>query len=203
MLDVSTKTRMIERWVARRLTSVQHERAVAHLSRQIFDLTQESHGLGLEYRRLLVRASLVHDVGRCKDDDRHPAIGAEMIEQSWLPLGSAERRALAYLTRYHRGDVPAIGEDRYLQPGDDHRGIRLLLAMLRAADCLDSRSMASPQVQMDWNGQKLVIDCLLPDLSAKARKTFTRRKKFRLLEDLLDCRVKVRVGTMDEAELVA
>lgn len=203
MLDVSTKTRMIERWVARRLGSMQHERAVAHLARRLFDLTSPLHRLGIEYRQLLTRACLVHDVGRCKDDDRHPTIGARMINESWLPLSGTERRALMYLTRFHRGDVPAVGQDGILVPGDNHKSLRLVLALLRAADGLDSRAMSSPEVHFHLKGAKLFVHCALADISPKARKTFTRRKKFRLLEQTLDCRVKVRLSTEPVMEMVA
>jgi hypothetical protein len=71
----------------------------------------------------------------------------------------------------------------------------MILGFLRAADALDSRSGETPQLDFQMNGRKLRILCRLEDASDKACRIYTRRKKFRLLEDLLDLRVDVRIVT--------
>src|SRR5947209_19993277 len=96
--------RSLERWVVRHLGTIEHERRVTQISGKLFDLTWSLHGLRMSDRRLLALAAVVHDVGRAIDGQTHPEQGARMLlEDRSLPLKSPERRALAYLTRYHRG----------------------------------------------------------------------------------------------------
>jgi exopolyphosphatase/pppGpp-phosphohydrolase len=199
---ISLKHRLLERWVARRLGSIAHERRVVAIGRTLFDLTLPLHGLGTNDRKLLDLGAMVHDVGRSIDEDEHPRIGSRMIlADNWLPITPAERRALAYLTRFHRGGVPKLGEDDILYPGDALPETRLLLGLLRAADALDSRAIESPRLSLTIRGRRLMVTCFLSDDSARARKTYTRRKKFRLLEDLLHCRVDVDVRSTEDAAL--
>src|SRR5687768_4927228 len=112
----------VERWVARHLNgTVRHERRVAAIASQLFDLTRNLHGLSLAERRLLRLGALVHDVGRCVSKQDHPAEGACMLlDDTTLPLTPVERRALAYLTQYHRGQVPTARGDAILRRGDAH-----------------------------------------------------------------------------------
>ena len=184
----------LERWVLRQLGTVEHERRVVRTAVKLFDLTWPLHGLGRRERRILRLAALVHDVGRAIDDATHPKQGARMIrEASHLPLVNSERRALAYLTRRHRGKVPDPAGDKYLARIDDSAALLMVLALLRAADTLDSRSLASPRLAFAMRGRLLRIHCQLDSDCLKARKTYSRRKKFRLLEELLGVRVEVHV----------
>src|SRR5205085_10434109 len=97
----------LQRWVRRQLGAVDHERRVTAIGSKLFDLTWPLHGLGSGERRLLRLSAMVHDVGRSIDDDTHPEQGAKLLlDETHLPLGGAERRALAYLTLYHKGRVP-------------------------------------------------------------------------------------------------
>ncbi len=198
------KYRALQRWVHRRLGCLDHERRVADIADTLFVLTRPRHGLGASHRRVIAMAAIVHDVGRGECDDGHEIAGQRMIErEESLPLTSAERRALAYLTRYHRGSVPQAGGDRILAESDDHDGLRLTLALLRAADALDSRSMQSPRLVFAIRGRTLRIGCYLEEDSAKARKLYSRRKKFRLLEELLGCRVEIDVRCAEALSMVA
>jgi hypothetical protein len=141
---------------------------------------------------------------RCDGDEGHEITGAKMIlRDESLPLTPNERRALAFLTRYHRGPVPDIGGDRLLTDADDHDALWLTLALLRAADALDSRSLESPRLVFALRGRTLRIACYLDDDSAKARRVYSRRKKFRLLESLLCCRVEIDVRCAEALSMVA
>jgi exopolyphosphatase/pppGpp-phosphohydrolase len=191
---VITPCSLIERWVTRHLGGIAHERSVARLATQLFNLTRGHHGLSAAHRQLLQKAALVHDVGRCREVQRHPQIGARMILDACLPLSGFERRALAFLTRHHRGTIPELGEDRILRQTDPHRDLRVLLALLRAADALDSRSLGSIDIGFSLRGDRLKVICHTDGQRHKLRKILSKRKKFRLLEDLLDVRVKVQVA---------
>lgn len=188
----------------RHLGSIEHERRVTQICSNLFDLTWPLHGLRITDRRLLRLAAAVHDVGRAIDDDTHPEQGARMLaEDDRLPLTAFERRALAYLTRYHRGKVPEAGEGEFIRPSDDPHRLRLLLALLRAADSLDGRQLESPQLVFSLLGRQLRVTCYLDQVTEKAQRVYTRRKKFRLLEELLDCQVEVTVTEAEALLLVA
>ncbi len=199
------KHHALRRWVNRCLGSVQHEDRVAEIAGKLLHLTGSLHDLAPSYRRLLRLAALVHDVGRCVEDDTHPREGARMLldRRHDIPLTSSERRRLAYLTEFHRGKVPDEGCDGILRDDDDHASLRLVLAFLRAADSLDSRSQESPRLVCRLQGRRLRIVCYLDKESARARRVYGRRKKFRLLEELLDCRVDVEVRAAGELQMVA
>lgn len=189
----------LKRWVIGRLGRIEHERRVARTAFALAGVTSSLHALTIRHRRLLKLAALVHDVGRCKAGKAHAIVGAEMIlDNATLPLSGSDRRALAYLTRYHKGAVPELGHDEILKDGDDLEGLRTVLGFLRAADALDSRSLESPQLSISLRGRRVRITCRLAEESSKARRVFSRRKKFRLLERTLGCRVEVNV-VMDEA----
>ncbi len=199
------KRHSLRRWVERRLGSVEHEDRVLQIAERLVDLTWSMHELTASNRRMLAMAAIVHDVGRSVDDDTHPQQGARMLLDSRhdLPIGGRERRMLAYLTRYHRGKAPAEGHDGILRRDDDHASMRLILAFLRAADALDNRSMASPRLVFQMQGRRLRVICYVNEDAAKARRIYRRRKKFRLLEQLLECRVEVDVRVVEELQRVA
>lgn len=196
--------RSLEKWVQNELGSVDHERRVSEIASKLFDLTWPLHGLTREDRRVLRLAAMVHDVGRSIDDETHPEQGARMVMKTdHLPLEPGERRALAYLTRYHRGKVPEPGADEILRRADDHDTLRRILALLRAADALDSRAIESPRLMFELIGRRLQITCYLENDTPKARKVYTRPKKYRLMEELFDCRVDVRIATAQSLRMVA
>src|SRR5665213_1144629 len=201
---VCIKFHALSRWTARHLGGIDHERRVATIASALFDLTGSFHSLTRSDRRLLRMAAIVHDVGRSVDEETHPQHGARMVrEHRDLPLTGAERRALAFLTRYHRGRVPATGCDNILRRKDDHDRLRMLLALLRAADGLDSRAAETPRLHFSLEGRRLRINCVLELNTPKARRIYTRRKKFRLLEQLLGCRVQVVIPRTKPMRLVA
>jgi exopolyphosphatase/guanosine-5'-triphosphate,3'-diphosphate pyrophosphatase len=197
------KEQAAERWVQRRLGRIGHERRVTAIATTLFDLMQESHGLAIAHRKLLRLGAILHDVGRHIDARRHPALGAEMIlEDAHLPINNQDRRRLAYLTRYHRGAVPEAGFDGILQAGDERKAMRKVLAILRAADSLDNRNVTPPRIVIALKSRKLRVTCFIESDCAKSRRVFGKRKKFRLLEDLLDCKVEVQIKLAEAVEAV-
>jgi exopolyphosphatase/guanosine-5'-triphosphate,3'-diphosphate pyrophosphatase len=199
------KQRFLQRWARRHLGALEHERRVAEVADTLFTLTRPRHDLVIQHRRLLALAAIVHDVGRCEGEDGHEIVGAKMVlRDGSLPLSGFERRATAYLTRYHRGPVPDAKCDRILCDDDDHDALRLTLALLRAADALDSRSLESPRLVFTLrNRGRLRIACYLDEDCAKARKAYSRRKKYKLLEALLDLRVEIDVRVAEALSMVA
>ena len=185
-------------YARRHLKSLDHELRVLVIATKLFDLTDEVHELRPRDRRTLRLAALLHDVGRRFGERNHPADGAQMIaDDHTLPISTRQRRAIAYLTRYHRGAVPRAGYDGILCRGDRRKPLMRVLALLRAADALDNRQLHPPTIAIAFKdakaGRKLSIICFVESDLAKARKVFRRRKKFRLLEELLDLKVEVEV----------
>ncbi len=183
------------RWVQRKLGDCQHERRVLAIAAKLFDLTRPLLGLGLAEHRLLRLSALVHDVGRCINEKDHPTEGAAMVGMTTaIDLSPHDRRALAFLTRYHRGAVPAEHAEEHLGPHDHRRSLRSVLALLRSADALDSRRLAPPQLILALDGRRLSVQCLVhPTDYRDARGAFDKRKKFGLLGDLLGEAVVVRI----------
>lgn len=184
--------------------NTRHERRVAAISAALVKILSPFHCLNRSDLRLLRLAALVHDVGRCVSDKHHPIVGARMIlEHSALPLKKRERRALAYLTLHHRGQERDARGDAILRPRDDASRLMILLAFLRAADALDSRSLPAPRLKISRRGRRLRIHCELREESDKARRAFSRQKKFRLLEKVLECHVQVSIQTQRRLRMVA
>jgi exopolyphosphatase/guanosine-5'-triphosphate,3'-diphosphate pyrophosphatase len=201
---ISSKQRLAERWAQRRLGRIDHERRVAAIASILFELSRSRHQLGAAEKRILLLGAALHDVGRRVDDKRHPTVGARMIlASSSLPFTGSERRSVAYLTRYHRGAVPEVGYDDVLSPSDGRKRMRLVLALLRAADALDGRQVEAPRLVFALTGRRLLITCYFDESAAKTRRILKRRKKFRLLQDLLDLKIDLETHQVDAMQAVA
>ena len=176
-----------------RLGCSEHERRVATIATRLFDLLAAQHGLSKSYRALLHTAALVHDAARPLGADDHNIRGAELVlEDRSLDLTPWERRAVAYLVRYHRGRVPTAGE--IILPGDGRRKLRVLLALLRAADALDSRRVPAQAIIVRRKQRKLRVHCLVgEELEAAARAALGRPRKLKMLEKIFKLRVQVRI----------
>jgi len=172
-----------------------HERRVATIAVKLFDLLAPQHGLSSKYRNLLHIAALLHDAGRVCGAKGHEFSGAAMVlaDQS-LPLMARQRRAVAYLVRYHRGSVPAIISDQQiLSSGDRHAKLRILLGILRASDAMDSRHLRPMTIIIKRTARKLRINCLVQEDLAEATRRLGGRGKFELLESKIGLRVRLRI----------
>jgi exopolyphosphatase/guanosine-5'-triphosphate,3'-diphosphate pyrophosphatase len=172
-----------------------HERRVAVIAVKLFDLLAAQHELGRKYRHLLHVAALVHDAGRVFGAKGHEHSGAAMVlADRLLPLTLPQRRAIAYLVRYHRGTIPSeIGEQQILLSCDPHEKLRLVLGFLRAADGLDSRRLRARAIVIKRKSRKLRITCLVADKVAKARRRLGGANKLELLEREMGLRVRLRI----------
>lgn len=169
-----------------------HERRVAHVAVRIFDLLAAQHGLGARHRGLLRTGALLHDAAKRFGAADHHVRGAELVfRDEALGLSPRARRAVAYLVRYHRGDVRDVAG--VLRRGDGRGKLRILLGILRVADAIDSRHASADAIVIRYKGRKLRIECLVGDDVEEARRRFARPDKFKLLEKALGLRVHVRV----------
>lgn len=199
-----SKLAWFQNWVSDHLGDIRHERRVGATASRLVDITLPLHDLARADLRLLKMAAMVHDVGRSVDNKNHPSVGARMIRRNAdIPLKKQQCRALAYLTLRHRGSVPAAADDPALRRCNDGSTLRLLLGFLRAADALNSRWLPTPRISLSRRGRRIRIVCRLREDSADARRIFSRRKKFRLLEEMLDCRIDVVVIAQRRLRAVA
>jgi exopolyphosphatase/guanosine-5'-triphosphate,3'-diphosphate pyrophosphatase len=194
----SSQLHDIHRWVRHRLGDTRHEQRVTAIAARLFDLTAPLHGLGRRHRRLLKLGALLHDVGRRDGAADHHRRGARMILRGrGLWLTESQRSAAAFLARYHRGRLPYWGEDPSEVKNKSRRQMLMLLGLLRAADALDYRALTPPTLTMRLRGDRLSIACHTDTDPDKARRAFDRRKKFRLLERLLNLRVRVQIRDLE------
>ena len=187
--------RGVLRWVRAHLGTTDHERRVARLALELFDLTQPLHGLGWRERRTLLLAALTHDVGRAVAEADHHRAGARMVRTAELGLSARERRRVSYLVRHHKGKLPAAADDLRLRRDADPVGLRVLLGILRAADGFDSRVWGRPRITMSLRGRRAARLCIAAESrlgEEAARRIYARPKKLALLGAMLGCGVEVR-----------
>lgn len=184
--------RKMSHWTASHVGDISHELRVQRIASRLFDLTARRHKMDRKCRRLLMLAAIAHDVGRCKGADGHHVRGERMIRHaSSLPLNKSDRRVVAFLTRYHRGSLPA--PDDYISHALDSEGVEPLLALLRAADTLDSRKVLVSELAIRLRGRDLEVLCHIRKGWKRARRKFRRRRKFALLSTVTGIRTHVVV----------
>jgi exopolyphosphatase/pppGpp-phosphohydrolase len=172
-----------------------HERRVASIAVRLFDLLAAQHQLGRDYRNVLRIAALLHDAAKPDGARGHHVRGAEMLlADPSLRLSQWQRRACAFLVRYHRGAIPPRGQEEILVRGDGRRRLRMLLALLRAADGLDSRRQWASAIIVRRKSDTLRIRCLVEENPCEFRERFNKRRKFALLHETLGLRVRVKVS---------
>lgn len=187
--DWTSEERAVLAWVRGHLGKTRHERRVARVASRLFDVTARRHRLNAGHRRLLRLAALVHDVGRGLDDDDHPSEGAFLLlaNQS-LPFSSSDRRALAFLTLHHRGSLPDLRRPSILASEDRFDELNVLLALLRAADAVDSRRRGPARVRFELDRSRLKVHAVVA-----RKRSAIRERKLRLLGPAIGCDVAVRV----------
>jgi exopolyphosphatase/guanosine-5'-triphosphate,3'-diphosphate pyrophosphatase len=116
-----------------------HARQVAALALSLFDQLATLHGMGGAERRILLAASLLHDIGQFVSYRRHHKHSWYLISNSDLPeLSPDETRVVALVARYHRRTGPNRTHDDFvaLRP-EEQAVVRKLAPMVRIADSLD------------------------------------------------------------------
>lgn len=185
----TVEERAVLAWVRGHLGNTRHERRVARVASRLFDVTSRLHRLTGEHRRLLRLAALVHDVGRGLDDDDHPSEGAFLLlANRSLPLSTRDRRVLAFLTLHHRGTLPDARRPAILKAEDGFDDVNVLLALLRAADAVDSRRRGPARVRFELDRSRLKVHAFV----ARKRDAI-RERKLRLLGSAIGCDVALRV----------
>jgi exopolyphosphatase/guanosine-5'-triphosphate,3'-diphosphate pyrophosphatase len=141
-----------------------HGLQVGRLAISLFDQLRELHGLGEGDRRLLLAASILHDVGGFISRKGHHKHSLYLLSRSELPgLSPTEMLMVANIARYHRKNVPNSTHPEFmrLSEGNRERTTRLA-ALLRVADALDRthlQKVEGVKVEEESEGVDLVLDC--------------------------------------------
>jgi exopolyphosphatase/guanosine-5'-triphosphate,3'-diphosphate pyrophosphatase len=116
-----------------------HTRHVVRVALELFDETQQLHGLGPADRELLEYAVLLHDIGQHVSRQGHHRHAAYLVEHAQLRgFSPDEVTFLAALVRHHRRGDPKPSEPLYgALSNPDRERVRRLAAVLRVADALD------------------------------------------------------------------
>ncbi len=116
-----------------------HGSHVSKLSLSLFDQLRSLHKLGPYERKLLLAASLLHDIGTCISYKNHHKHSMYMISQFELPSFSPLDMVMAAnIARYHRKSEPTVRHDQFMKLSSENRKIVARLAsILRIADALD------------------------------------------------------------------
>jgi exopolyphosphatase/guanosine-5'-triphosphate,3'-diphosphate pyrophosphatase len=155
-----------------------HSRQVARLALDLFDQTEELHGLDAHDRELLEYAALLHDIGEHVAHDGHHRHAAYLIRHGQLRGFAPEEVALlAALARWHRrGDPRETEEVGPLGRGGEER-LRKLAALVRVADGLDrSRSQAVDDIDVRV-GPSLVMIRIARHRDVELEQWGARRKR--------------------------
>jgi len=129
-------------WFARRFDfDAPHAGHVAELALALFDQLRPVHGLDAQARLALELGAQLHDVGRIISDRGHHRHGEYLVRYGEIPGLSEEMRQLVgCLVRYHNHKSEPDPDHRPYGdlPRETRRRIRLLSALLRLAEGLDS-----------------------------------------------------------------
>jgi exopolyphosphatase / guanosine-5'-triphosphate,3'-diphosphate pyrophosphatase len=137
-----------------------HALAVQSLALKVFDAVADRLDLGLDDRRILADAALLHDVGYHINYDRHHKHSYHLIlHGELLGVTPEEQVLIANVARYHRGAEPKKKQRNY---GELDRPLRMrvkkLAAILRVADGLDrGHTGAVGSIKVRWLERALRI----------------------------------------------
>ena len=147
----------------RHAVDMKHARHVAHLSRQLFQGTQQLHQLTADDALLLEIAALLHEVGNHISPKSHELHSLYIVRHSEIfGLNDHDRLLVALITRYHRKASPDISHPIYqdLTPADRIR-VAKLSALIRIADALErthSQRIKNLTVELTPNKARLNLD---------------------------------------------
>ncbi len=126
-----------------------HSRQVAVLALELFDATQELHGLGADERELLEHAAFLHDIGEHVSSSGHHRHSAYLVRNGQLRgFAPDEIEMLAALVRWHRSGDPRVSDEFPSLDADAIGRVRVLTALLRVGDGLD-RGREQPVYGLD------------------------------------------------------
>ncbi len=171
-----------------------HALQVERLAGLLFDLLARLHGMGEPERRLLMVASLLHDIGWSEPSRPHHKASMDIIlADTTLPLTPLERLIVAQIARYHRRAEPNPSHSAFNRLSDDQkRQVCWSAGILRLADALDRSHRSVVQELSVRTGEGVIqINCMTTDDHIPEPETQVLMKKSALLSHVTGCRIDV------------
>lgn len=137
-----------------------HARAVAELSRQLFEQLREDHRLDNRHEVILYVAALLHEIGLFINVQSNHKHALYLIRNSELfGLSRSDKLLVGLVARYHRRAYPQPTHEAYrLLHRDDRVAVAKLASLLRLAIALnDTRGGRIREIQCRRERKRLVI----------------------------------------------
>jgi exopolyphosphatase / guanosine-5'-triphosphate,3'-diphosphate pyrophosphatase len=167
-----------------------HARQVALLALELFDTTEQLHGLDADDRELLEHAALLHDIGEHVSSAGHHRHSAYLVRNGQLRgFAPDEVEALAAIVRWHRSGDPRPSDEFPLLDADAIARVRILTALLRIADGLD-RSREQNVYGLDTMVTPSLVLVRLRSAGDTELEVWGARRKRALFEKLFDREVE-------------
>jgi CHAD domain-containing protein len=173
-----------------------HSLHVTRLALQLYDGLSK-HGIvipGVQYRRILEAAAILHEVGRSRGPEGHRKRAYSMIRKLKPPLGwtQEELQCVAVIARYHGGMLPQTSNSVFVGLTTKRRRDLLPVAgVLRLADAFDfSHDRQIDRVSVErGDGMLIVYGRGLQEITPLAERLARARY---LLETTCACPIMIR-----------
>jgi exopolyphosphatase/guanosine-5'-triphosphate,3'-diphosphate pyrophosphatase len=174
----------------------QHSARTARLALDLFDATEQWHGLHRDARELLAAAARLANVGQFVSHDKHHKHSYYVIRNTDHLQGYTDHEIelIALIARYHRKSPPKDSHPEYKAlRADDQRLVSVCAGILRIAIGLDrTHAGLVDRVQVDRGEDGTVVIRVVgrPDADLSLE-LYTAEERKDLLERALDARVAV------------
>lgn len=172
-----------------------HARAVAELSRILFEQLADEHQLDSRHEVLLYVAALLHEVGLYVNLHSNHKHAYFLIRNSELfGLSRHELQLVALVARYHRRASPQMSHEGYTSlDRKDRVAVTKMAAMLRIAIALDdTRSGRIREVVCKREEKRMVIS--VPGVDDVSLEQLALRTSSSLFRDIFGVPVMLRAG---------
>lgn len=195
----------IEEYIKNYLNSkgaIEHSKHVEFLSLKIYNELKKifPHKKILQFenaQKLISYSALLHDIGtflEYKTLKAHNKAGCKLVLENKIDgLSENETKTVALCIRYHRGSKPKEHKHKLFQELEqkDKNKVRVISAILRIADALDSNHMQNVEnilLTYDFTCSALILDpCINIMFNKGVYEVFNKKKT--LFEDVFEFKI--------------
>ncbi|MFW2380291.1 MAG: HD domain-containing protein [Acidimicrobiales bacterium] len=179
---------------------VEHAEHSTDLALQLFDRTDDVHGMGPRERELLEMAGLLHNVGLFISHSGHHKHSYYVIRNSEQLTGFSDNEIelIAQIARYHRKSHPTKSHRPFmsLRPKDKKR-VKVLAGILRVGIGLDRRHRSTVTSVRVLHGDGLTIEPVTADPNADLSiEIHAANERVSLLSAALDQTVRISLPSV-------
>ncbi len=180
MVEDCKKTLQVSAEISKKYwPDINHYSQVSKLVLELFDGLIKWHHFGMRERCMLECAAILHDIGLSKSRRGHHKKSAKLIlNDPLLPFTSQERRIIASISRYHRGDLP--NSSHYILASLDRvtlNKVKILASLLRLADSLDySHHSIVEAINVKMGTKRITVECVCETKSILEEQAFNKKK---------------------------